>query len=68
MTPEQEAEGIRRYTTSTPCPDCGCHPADARFCPNCDSPYCPCGYAMDEGDVWQYPVPQGEQAQRDIGY
>ena len=50
-----------------PCPECGCIPSDAWGC-ECSNEDCPCSEEVDDEDVWRYPAPQGEQAQRDIGY
>jgi hypothetical protein len=50
-----------------PCPDCGCDPDDPEYCPACGNEYCPCGEEFDVIPLW-CPLPQGDQALRDIGY
>ena len=55
-------------TAFTPCPDCGCPPIDPGYCPNCDNGGCPCGEEIDETKVHCFPLPQGDQALREIGY
>ena len=52
--PRNYDEDISRepYSTSTPCPECGCSPYDAWGC-ECSNPYCPCSEPEDEdGEDW----------------
>ena len=55
--------------TEKPCPECGCLPSDAWGC-DCDNPDCPCSEEeeVDEAEMFSYPMPQVDQAQRDLGY
>lgn len=52
-----------------PCPECGCVPSSLWRC-ECTNEDCPCSEPdePDEGEMFFYSPPQGDQAQRDLGY